>query len=353
MTTPAAAGTARRRPFAALARGLTAAAVALAVGLGTLPAPARADASELRVARQYGLGYLQLMLMDDQKLIEKHAKAAGLGEIKVTWATFRSSDVMNDALLSGSVDFVCLGLAGIGVIWGKTRGNIDVRAASGLNALPLFLNTRNPAVKTIRDFTDADRIALPAVRVSMQALLLQMAAEQAFGPGQHTRLDKLTVSMAHPDGVAALLAGKTEITAHFTSPPFQYRELKDPAVRKILSSTDILGGKFSFNVVATTAKFRAANPKLYAAFLAALEDATAQINADKRAAAEAYKRIAKDQSPVEDILAIMTDPEAAFTTDPLNLMKVTDFLHKVGTIKVKPGSWKDLFFENMHDRPGS
>jgi NitT/TauT family transport system substrate-binding protein len=67
-----------------------------------------AEQSELRIAKQYGLAYMQMMVMEDQKIIEKNAKAAGLGDLKVTWATFRSSDVMNDALLSGSVDFVCL-----------------------------------------------------------------------------------------------------------------------------------------------------------------------------------------------------------------------------------------------------
>src|SRR6185369_14568570 len=54
---------------------------------------AHAEQSELRIAKQYGLLYMQMMVMEDQKIIEKNAKAAGLGDLKVTWATFRSSDV--------------------------------------------------------------------------------------------------------------------------------------------------------------------------------------------------------------------------------------------------------------------
>jgi NitT/TauT family transport system substrate-binding protein len=54
--------------------------------------PARAEQGELRVAKQYGLGYLQMMVLEDLKIVEKNAAAAGLGDIKVTWATFRSSD---------------------------------------------------------------------------------------------------------------------------------------------------------------------------------------------------------------------------------------------------------------------
>ena len=161
------------RSFAIRALAATAALVTATAAL--------AEANVVRAAKQYGIGYLQLMVMEDQKLVEKQAKAAGLGDVTAEWATFRSSDVMNDALISGSLDFVCLGIPGLATIWSKTRGNYDVRAAAGLNALPLFLNVRDPSIKSIRDFKEGQRIALPAVKVSMQAMLLQMAAAQAFG----------------------------------------------------------------------------------------------------------------------------------------------------------------------------
>src|SRR6185369_2928756 len=128
--------------------------IALILCLGSYAFAANAEQSELRVAKQYGLGYLQMMVMEDQKIVEKNGKAAGLGDIKVTWATFRSSDVMNDALLSGNVDFVCLGIPGIATIWAKTQGGLEVKAASGFNFLPLQLNTRNPDIKSIRDLTE-------------------------------------------------------------------------------------------------------------------------------------------------------------------------------------------------------
>lgn len=321
--------------------------------LALFVAPARAEVSQLRVAKQYGLAYLQLILMEDQRLIEKHAKAAALGDVAVTWATFRSSDVMNDSLIAGTVDFVCVGTPGLATIWAKTRGNIDVRGAAGLNAVPVHLITHNPAIKTLRDFTEKDRIALPAVKVSIQAIFLQMAAAKEFGPASYAKLDPLTVSMAHPDAFAALTGGQSEITAHFASPPFSYREIDRPDLRVVLKSYDVIGGKMSFNVVAATNKFRTANPKLYGAFLAALEEATASINADKRAAAETYLRVTKDKAPVEEILKMMTDPDIEFTTLPLANLPMVAFMNEVGTIKVKPESWKDLFFEHVHNRPGS
>src|ERR1700719_2764797 len=123
-------------------RRLATLALMVAAGLGLAGSsapPARAEAATLRVAKQFGLGYLQFMVMQDRRLIEQHAKAAGLGDVTVEWATFRSSDVMKDALISGSVDFVSLGIPGIVTIWSKTRGTIDVKAASALNIAPLYL----------------------------------------------------------------------------------------------------------------------------------------------------------------------------------------------------------------------
>src|SRR5262245_21847199 len=158
--------------------------LALAGAAAALPAAprlARAEASELRASMQFGLGYIQYVLMQELQLVEKQIRAAGLGEVKVTWAQVRSSDVMNDMLVSGTLDFGSLGLPGIATIWSRTRGNLDVRAASGLNSLPLFLLTRNPAVQAVKDFTDKDRIALPAVKVSNQAILLQMEAAKLWG----------------------------------------------------------------------------------------------------------------------------------------------------------------------------
>jgi NitT/TauT family transport system substrate-binding protein len=208
-------------------------------------------------------------------------------------------------------------------------------------------------VKSVKDFTDKDRIALPAVKVSIQAITLQMAAEKAFGPGQQNKLDPLTVTMSHPDGQTALLSGASEVTAHFSSPPFQYQQLKKPGIHTVVNSYDVLGGPATFNLVWTTAKFRSENPKLYDAFVKALDEAIAQINKDKRAAAEAYLRISKDKDSLDNIAAMLNDPQIVFTTTPQNVMKYVDFMLKTGAIKTKPDSWKDLFFPNAQGLPGS
>jgi len=329
----------------------TAAALAAATLLA-LPLPARAELAAITVAKQYGISYLPLMLMEDGQLIEKHAQAAGI-EVKVTWATFAGGNVMNDALLSNSLQIASGGVGPLVTLWSRTRGNLDVRGVGALNSMPLYLVTRDPRVRTARDLSEQDRIALPAAKISVQALALQMAAEQLYGAGQQNRFDALTVSMAHPDAMQALLSGASEVNTHFGSPPYQYQELAKPGMHLVLNNYDVMGGAVTFNVVWTSARFRRDNPKLYAAFVAALDEAEAMINRDKRAAAAAYLRISRDKDTREDIERMLNDPQVVFTTTPQNVMKYADFMYKTGAIKVKPETWKDLFFPNVYALPGS
>jgi NitT/TauT family transport system substrate-binding protein len=306
--------------------------------------PASAEATTLRAAKQFGLGYVQFMIMEDLKLTEKHAKAEGLGDVKVEWSTFRSSDVMNDALLSGNVDFVSLGVPGLMTIWDRTKGTIDVKGVTALNSIPLALNVRNPDIKGLKDFGEKDRIAVPAAKVSMQAILLQMACEKEFGPGNHGKLDHIVITMSHPDATIAMLTGQKDVTANFSSVPFQYRQQKQAGIRQLITSTDILGAPVAFNIVATTTKFRAENPKLYAAFLAALREATEMVNKDKKWAAEAYLRLSKDKMPLDELMEIIQRPDVQFTTKLTPIDSMIQFMARTGNFKNKPKSASELLF---------
>ncbi len=308
---------------------------------------AAGEVTELRVAKQYGLGYLQMMLMEEQKLVEKHAKALGLGDIKVSWSTFRSSDVMNDALLSGNLDFASVGAPGLAIIWSRTRGTPqEVKAAFAYNYILNALNTRDPDIKSLADYTGKHKIAVPAVKASNQAIFLQIAASKLYGMANYARFDPLTVSMTHPDGMAALLSGAGEIGSHFTTTPFVQKEIEKPGVRRIISAREILGAPNCHNFMVAPTKFYNANPKTYTAFLQAMQEATDIINKDKRAAAELYIRVTKDKTPVDDMLKIMNDPgnEYAFDVTPPGDMITIQFMHTIGSIKVKPESWSDLLF---------
>lgn len=331
---------------------MRAAAAALLIALVSAAGGARA-AQPVRIAEQYGIAYLPLMVIKERGLLERFAQQAGVGELNVTWWQFSSAAAMNDALLSGGLDLASGGIAPLITLWARTATSLKVRGVATLGSMPNDLNSNRAAVKTLADFGAADRIALPAVSVSIQAIMLQMAAEHAFGPGQQGKLDALTVGMSHPDGLAALLSGRLEVTAHFTSPPFQQQELADPRIHRVLSSYDIVGGPHTFNVVWCATRFHDDNPKLMAAFLAALDDAMAFIRNAPDAAATLYLRSEKSNLPVDFVRGLITAPENHYTTAPENSMAFATFQNRVGLIKRQPESWKDLFFPELHGRAGS
>jgi len=324
---------------------------ALLAGLA-LTRPATAEVSEVRFARQLGLGYLQFHVMEEQKLVEKHAQRLGLA-VTTRWFPLGTPTALNDALLTGNADIIGVGLPAFLTLWDKTRGNMNIKAVVALNRQPAYLNTRDPNIKSVRDFTDKDRIALPAPKVSVQAIMLEMIAEKTFGPGKYDVLDRLTVGMSHPDGTAALLAGKLEITAHFTSAPFQYQQLENSAIRKVLSSYDATDGPNTFSVIATVSRWREANPKLYRATYEAILEANDFIAKNPREAAEIFVRIENTKLPVEFIQKMISDPEFSYAPEPENVMKIYGFMHKVGALKNMPATWQDLFFPEAHALKGN
>ncbi|WP_029356445.1 ABC transporter substrate-binding protein [Bosea sp. 117] len=328
---------------------LSAGALAAAVALAPLP-PAKAETAQLRIAQQFGIAYLPLIVAKEQGLIEKHAKAAGNPDLKVEWLRISGAAGMNDALISGGLDFATAGVAPAILTWDKTRGKTDITLIAALGSMPNVLTTNNPKVKTIADFTEADRIALPSVKVGFQPIVLQIAADKQFG--QYDKLDALTVSMPHPDATSALLSGTGGITAHFTSPPFVQQQLASGKVTAVLNSYDVLGGPHTFNVVYGTKKFATENPKTIDAFVAALDEANAWIKANPAAAAKLYIAAENSKLSPELVEGIIRDPQINFTTQPERVDVFTEFEAKIGLIKSKPG-WKELFQPGLHGKGGS
>jgi NitT/TauT family transport system substrate-binding protein len=316
-----------------------------------LSGAASAEASQVRFARQLGLGYLQFYVMQEKQLLESQAARLGLGKVTASYAGMGTPTAITDALLTGNVDVVGIGLPAFLTMWDKTRGNMNVRAIVAMNRQPAYLTTRNPNIKSVRDFTDNDRIALPAPKVSVQAIMLQMIAEKTFG--KFDVLDRLTVGVSHPDGTAAMLSGKLEITAHFTSAPFQYQQLENPAIHKVLSSYDATDGPNTFSAVASTARWREANPQLYKAVHAAILEANEFIAKNPREAAEIFVKIENTKLPVAFIEKMISDPEFSYAPEPENVMKIHGFMHRVGALKTMPATWQDLFFPEAHELTGN
>jgi NitT/TauT family transport system substrate-binding protein len=313
---------------------------------------AQAQTRTVRLAKQFGISYLPLTVMEQKGFLEEEGKKLGL-DLKSEWIQFSAGNAMNEAILSGNLDFASGGVGPLLTIWARTRSNIGVKAVAALNAMPLFLTTVNPDVKTIADFTEKDRIALPAVRTSIQAVTLQMAAEKVFGPGQNARLDAWTVSLSHPDAQAAMMGGQSGISAHFGSAPFMYDELADKRVHKVLDSYEVLGGPHTFNVVWAQGKLAKDEPKLVRAFVAALDRSIKLIKADPADAAATWVKAEKTKLSAAEAEKMIRLPENEWTMTPKKIMAYADFMARTGVIPAKPETWKDLFFDDIHTMPGS
>ncbi len=340
---------ASRRPFL---RAAGVAGLALAVFAGSLIAPASARAEgQIRIAEQFGIVYILLNVVREQQLIEKYGKAQGL-DIKVEWTQLSGGAAVNDALLSGSIDIAGAGVGPLLTVWDRTRGRQNVKGVASLGNFPYHLVTNNPNVKTIADFTEKDRIAVPAVGVSVQSRYLQYAVAKQWGDKEFARLDKLTVALPHPEATAAILSGGTEVTGHFANPPFQDQELQDPKVRSVLNTYDLLGPN-SPTVLFATEKFRSENPKTYAAFQQALAEAATFAQQNKEAAADIYLKVSKARIDRNLLLKIVANPQIEFSAVPKNTYALAEFLHRVGAIKNAPASWKDYFFDDALTQAGS
>ena len=316
--------------------------------------PAAAEANQVRIVQPYGLVYLPSYVTVDRGLIEKHAKAAGLGEIKVTLTNMASGPASSDLLLAGDADLSMGGFGPAFVLWDKTRGAQKVRGMMPLSSSSVLVLTTDPRIKTIRDFTDKDRIAVSAVKVTAQAIALQMAAAKEWGWDQRFRLDPLLVSMSNPDAMAAVLGGHSEIRTHASIIPFSVIEIESGKVHQVMSSADYLDPGSSTVVMSAAARFREGSPKLYAAAAAAFEEAIAFIHENPRAAAEIFVAREPQKRELAWTEAMLTDKKLVeFSATPRGTKKHADFMHAAGTLKNKPDSWKDLFWDNMWSKDGS
>lgn len=317
--------------------------------LALLATLARAEVNEIRIPMGAGgVGFLPLLVMQKYRLIEKYAPG-----LKVRWINIGGPAVMNDALLSGSADFITAGPPAFITLWDRTLNSAKVKGVAAMSSMPMYLNTRADHLKKLDDITEKDKIAVTSIKVSIPSIVMQMYAARKYGLAQATRFDRYTVTMTHPDAVIALLAGSNAVDAHFASPPFAQREKKDPHVRTIMLSDAVMGGSTTFSMVSTTSKFREQNPKVYAAVLKAIQEANQMISADKKSAAELLLASGEKGFSLDEIVEVLNDPHTKFTTTPENVMKYADFMHSIGSIKNRPASWKDLFFPEIHGAPGS
>jgi NitT/TauT family transport system substrate-binding protein len=307
----------------------------------------------VRFVQQRGLLYIPVDIMVSGGVLQKEATKLGLGKVEATATALSGPGPVLDALLSGAADYGTAALPSLLTLWQKTRGTAnEVRAVGTVSNGAMTLYTINPNIKSLADFTDKDRIAVPTVRLSFNAMMLQMAAEQLWNDPH--RLDHLTVGLGHPDAVTALSAGygKATITAHIAVQPFTDRGLKLPGAHVITDSRKVFGGPLTQITLLATKQTKEKDPTLFKAVANALEESIRVANADKRAAAALWKEVQKAPENIDDLVAQLNDPGFEFTSRPQRIAHFTAFLNRIGTLKTKVENWKELFWETAHNQQG-
>lgn len=338
-------------PVRTVAAGAAIAGMSMAMSTATL-----AETNEVRFAQQFGLLYLPMHVVVDKKMVQACAKEKGLGDVKVTMHRFSGGAAVNQALLSGNVDFAAGGIGPLLKLWDKTKGRLNVRAMSTLSAMPLKLNTNDKRVKKLEDYVGLKdhKISTPSVKVSIQAVVLQMAAKKKWGADQAFKLDDMTVSMKHPSAMAALLAGGQAVKSHFATLPTSYAELQSGKVHNVLTSYDVLGGRHSTVAMYNKEDWKKANPKMYECVYTSYRKSIKWINENKKEAAALFHRFTKSKLKLADIEKMVGDEnEMLYSLTPERTMEFAKFMHSIGSIKNMPASWKDYYWENNHDQNGS
>lgn len=332
---------------------LVAGALALVLQLRFSP-PANAEANEVRFAQLYGLTYLPAYVVYEEKLIEKHAARLGIPPPKIITNKLSSGPVATDALLSGNVDIAMGGFTVLMTLWDKTQSTLKVRGIVSLCESPIYLMTVDPRIKSLADFSEADRIAVSAVKVTMQALFLNMAAVREWGWDARFRLDPLAVAMPHPVSVAALRSGQLEIKNYAATLPYNYEVLAGNNARQLMTSYDVLGGPHSVAAIWASETWAKANPKTYEATVAAFEEAMEMISADREKAARTYAKWEGSTLPIPDIVRMISNPaDITFTTTPSRSLVIAETMQKLGLIKTKPTAWTEYFHPGLHAKDGS
>lgn len=308
--------------------------------------------TEISISRQPGILYMPTHVIEKRGLVEKHAARLGVRAPKVAWVNFAGGGAQQDALLSGSVDMINTGTGNLLLLWDRTRGGVKGIAAS--SAQPLGLVTREDRIRTLEDFRPGDKIAVPTVKVSTQAILLQMAAGRMFGAARVGHFDDLTVQLSHPDAYAALRNAAHEVRSHFAAPPFQFYALKNvPGARQIATSAEIIGGPLTQGQFFATTRFADANPAFVRAVRAAAEEAKAAIESETRACVETYREVTGDRTDTGEILDLLAQPGMMeWNIHPQGTMKFAAHLHAIGTLRTAPASWRDYYLPVAHDLPG-
>jgi NitT/TauT family transport system substrate-binding protein len=335
----------RRMALSTTLRRLAAAATAVALlaivagaGGAAQGAPGAVAPEKITIAYQFGIGYAPLLIIKQQRLLEKAYPG-----LKVEWKQLASGTPITDGIIKGDIQIGAMGTGPMLVGW--ARGT-NWRVLAPLDEADLWLMVKNPSIRTLADLR-GKRIATPTA-TSIQAVALRKMAEVKL---QNARaLDSSLISMDHPDGMQALLSG--QIDAHFTSPPYQWLELGRGA--RALGKSYGYFGAHSFLVTVVTRKFYDDYTAFSNRYYRLVKQTIDLINKKPTVAAAILAREDATETTAAQFKRWITRKKSlTFTTRPRGLMRTAGFMNKIGLLNRVPRSWRDLVFPPVVPTKGS
>jgi NitT/TauT family transport system substrate-binding protein len=311
---------------------------------------------EVKIGVGFGLAFLPIYVCEDLKLVEKHAKAAGL-DVKTSFQRFMGAAQLHDAVTSGAVDMGPFGTAPLLAAWqsGKDTPG-QMLAVSGITSLPLTLLSNQPNEKSLADLTPADRIAVPTLSSPQKYLLEIQLEKKTFGFFTYDQMNKQLVAMSHADAIAALVqgSGADKVTAYFASPPFSELALRDANVHPILTSADVMGGRSSFLIMGATKAYIDAHPQMPEVIAKAIDEAARIIRDDPRRAAQIF--LTHEPSGFlssATMETVIKDIKDEFGSAIYGVQTMADFMGRHGELKTPPKSWKDVVAPALLNSPST
>ena len=316
--------------------------------------PAFAQQRQVRIGIGYGLAFLPLYICEDLRLIEKYAKAAQL-DIKVSFPRLNGAAQVQSELDSQTIDMGPFGTAPLLAAWDEAKNTPQqIVAVSGITSLPLTLLSDQPDEHSLADLKPSDRIAVPTL-TSPQMQLLDMQSEKILG--RYDRLRSQVVVLSHADAVDALGEGASQekaVTAYFASPPYTEIVLRGANVHPILTSSDVIGGKFSLLVLGATKATIEAQPRMPEVIDKAMDEAGRIIHDDPCRAAQIF--LTHEPSGTLNgaaMAAVIGDIKDEFGSAVYGVQTMADFMARRGALKTPLKSWKEIVAPALLNSPST
>jgi len=304
---------------------------------------AQDNSATIAIGYQRGLAYLPVILMEQQRLFEKHATRLGL-KTTAEYRLLGGPAPIVDGLLGGALQAGVVGTPSAILLTDKTK---DIKLIGSMGNFPMLYMTKRPELKTVADLGPQDKVATTAVKTGIYSLVLQMKAAKLWGPENYDRLDKFTVTMSHADALTAILAGSGTVTVHGCSYPHALQE-QDAGAHVILDSKEVLGGTNGMITgLVASQKYCSANAKTCQAIVAALTEAHQWVNEDKDRAAKFFFDNGKTGETLAELQKQIKSTEIKFTIKPEGVQPFADFMYSVSKLVKNKLSYNDLVLDNL------